>query len=78
MSARTVMATNKRHKKAYTQSGSLEGSTGPLMGVVRNFIFVLWIKRSKYQPADDKSSLKGAWSGSRDPFLHLGDQVCSG
>ena len=48
------------------------------MGVVRNFIFVLWIKGSKYQPADDKSSLKGAWSGSRDPFLHLGDQVCSG
>jgi len=36
------------------------------MAVVRNFKFGLYVKGSKFQPADDKSSLKGAWSGSRD------------
>jgi len=36
------------------------------MGVVRNFEFDLYVNGSKSQPADDKSSLKGAWSGSRD------------
>ena len=41
------------------------------MGVVRNFKFGLWVNGSKSQPADVESSLKGAWSGSRDSFLHF-------
>jgi len=41
------------------------------MGVVRNCKFGLYVNGSKSQPADDKSSLKGAWSGSRDTFLNF-------
>jgi len=42
-----------------------------VMGVVRNCKFGLYVNGSKSQPADDKSSLKGAWSGSRDTFLNF-------
>ena len=41
------------------------------MGVVRNFKFGLYVKSSKSQPADVKSSLNGAWSGSRDTFYNF-------
>ena len=41
------------------------------MSVVRNFKFGLYVNGSKSQPADVKPSLKGAWSGSRDSFLHF-------
>jgi len=41
------------------------------MGVVRNLKFGLQVNGSKRQPADVKSSLKGAWSGSRDTFLEF-------
>jgi len=43
------------------------------MGVVRNFNFGLQVNGSKSQPADDKSSLNGAWPGSRHPFLRFLD-----
>jgi len=33
------------------------------------------VDRSKSQAADDKSSVKWAWSGSRDPFIHFGDVI---
>jgi len=36
------------------------------MSVVRNFKFGLYVNGSKSQPADEKYSLKAAWSGSRD------------
>jgi len=36
--------------------------------VVRNFKFGLQVNGSKSQPVDDKSSLKEAWSWSRDTF----------
>ena len=39
-----------------------------IMGAARNFKFGLWVSGSKSQPADDNSSLKGAWSLSRDIF----------
>jgi len=39
-----------------------------VMAVVRNFKFGLSVNGSKSQMADDKSSLKGAWSWSRDTF----------
>jgi len=38
------------------------------MGVVRNFKFGPWDNGSKSQPADDKLSQKGPWSGLRDTF----------
>jgi len=38
------------------------------MDVVRNFKFGLWINGSKFQPADDKSSLKGV---SQDHVIHF-------
>jgi len=41
-------------------------------GEPRNFKFVTLIYHSKSHPADEKSSLKGAWSGSREQFLHCG------
>ena len=42
-----------------------------IMGKVRDFEFGGWVNHSMSQPADDKSSLKGAWSGSRDLFLNF-------
>jgi len=39
-----------------------------VMDVVRNFKCGLQVNCSKSQLVDDKSSLKGAWSGSRDTF----------
>jgi len=35
-------------------------------------IFLTLIYHSKSHPADEKSSLKGAWSGSHEQFLHCG------
>ena len=37
-----------------------------------NFKFGTLTCHSKSHPADEKSSLKGAWSGSREQFLHCG------
>jgi len=37
----------------------------------RPFKFGLWVNGSKSQPDDDKSSLKGTWSWSRDTFLNF-------
>jgi len=37
-------------------------------GEPKDFKFGTLIYRSKSHPADKKSSLKGAWSGSVDPF----------
>jgi len=37
-------------------------------GEPRDFKFCTLILRGNSQPADEKSSLKGAWSGSGDPF----------
>jgi len=34
----------------------------------RHFKFGMWVEHSKSQPTDDKLSLKGAWSLSRDLF----------
>jgi len=34
----------------------------------RDVKFGIWIDRSKFKPMDDKESLKGAWSRSREPF----------
>jgi len=48
-----------------------------IMGVVRNFKFGLQVNSIKSQPANVKLSLKGAWSGSRDSFLHFGAQAIS-
>jgi len=42
-----------------------------IMGVVRNLKFGLQVNGSKRQPADVKSSLKWAWSGSRDTFFEF-------
>jgi len=39
-----------------------------VMGEPRDFKFGTLIYHSKSHPADEKSSLKGAWSGSADPF----------
>ena len=41
------------------------------MAVVRNFKFGLYVSGSKSQFADDKSSMKGAWLGSRDTFYNF-------
>ena len=41
------------------------------ISVVRNFIFGLQVSGSKSQPADDKSALIGACSGSRDTFQNF-------
>jgi len=37
----------------------------------RDFKFVIQVNHSKSHPADEKSSLKGAWSGSRSRFRIL-------
>jgi len=37
-------------------------------GEPRDFKFGTLTYHSKSHPADEKSSLKGAWSGSADPF----------
>jgi len=42
-----------------------------VMGEPRDFKFGTLIYHSKSHPADEKSSLKGAWSGSGDPFLNF-------
>jgi len=42
------------------------------MGVVTQFKFGLLVNGSKSQPAEEKHSWKGAWSGSREQFLHCG------
>jgi len=39
-----------------------------VMGEHRDFIFGTLTYHSKSHPADEKSSLKGAWSGSGDQF----------
>ena len=39
-----------------------------VMGVVRKFKFGMYVSGSKSQLAGDKSSLKGAWSGSHNTF----------
>jgi len=36
----------------------------------RDFVFGTLTYHSKSHPAEEKSSLKGAWSGSREQFLH--------
>ena len=38
----------------------------------RHFKFGMWFERSKFQPTDDKLSLIGAWSLSRDLFIFFG------
>jgi len=38
------------------------------MGLDRTFKFGLYVNGSKSQSADEKYSLKGAWSESRDTF----------
>ena len=43
----------------------------------RHFKFGLQVYHSKSQPADDKLSLKGAWSGSCDPFVNFRAPVLS-
>jgi len=45
--------------------------------VDRHFKFGLQVYHSKSQPADDKLSLKGAWSGSCDPFVNFRAPVLS-
>jgi len=37
-------------------------------GNLRHFKFGMWFEHSTSQPTDDKLSLKGAWSLSRDLF----------
>jgi len=39
-----------------------------ITGEPRDFKFGTLTYHSKSHPADEKSSLKGAWSGSADPF----------
>ena len=41
-------------------------------GKPRDFVFGILTYHSKSHPAAEKSSLKGAWSGSREQFLHCG------
>ena len=41
----------------------------------RDFKFGTLICHSKSHPANEKSSLKGAWSGSVDPFLNFTPHV---
>jgi len=41
------------------------------MGEPKDFKFGALIHHSKPHPADDKASLKGAWSGSADLFLEF-------
>ena len=41
------------------------------MGERRDFKFGTFTYLSKSHPADEKSSLKGAWSGSGDPILEI-------
>ena len=41
-------------------------------GEPRDFVFGTLTDHSKSHPAEEKSSLKGAWSGSREQFLHCG------
>jgi len=46
-------------------------------GEHRDFKFGTLIYHSKFHPADEKSSLKGAWSGSADPFYNFTPHVKS-
>ena len=46
-------------------------------GEARDFKFGTLIYHSKSHPADEKSSLKGAWSGSGDPILNFTPHVIS-
>jgi len=39
-----------------------------LMGEISDFKFDGQVNHSTFQPADDKLSLKGAWSGSQERF----------
>jgi len=41
------------------------------MGEPRDFKYGTLTHHGKFHPADEKSSLKGAWSGSGDPFLEF-------
>ena len=43
-----------------------------ITGEPKDFKFGTLIYHSKSHPADEKSSLKGAWSRSREQFLHCG------
>jgi len=47
------------------------------MGEPRDFVFYTLTYHSKSHPAEEKSSLKGAWSGSADPFLNFTPHVKS-
>jgi len=44
-------------------------------GEPKDFKFGTLIYHSKSHPADKKSSLKGAWSGSADPFYNFTPHV---
>jgi len=46
-------------------------------GEPRDFKFGTLTYHSKFHPADEKSSLKGAWSGSADPFYNFTPHVIS-
>jgi len=56
-----------RSKKKFVCRDSNAG----IAAAFRDFKFGTLIYHSKSHPADEKSSLKGAWSGSREQFLHL-------
>jgi len=45
------------------------------MASARDFKFGEHVDHSKSQPADDKLSLKGAWSLSRDLFWKISDNI---
>ena len=47
------------------------------MGKIRDFKLGTLIYHSKSHPTDEKSSLKGAWSGSADPFYNFTPRVKS-
>jgi len=46
-------------------------------GEPRDFIFGTLTYHSKSHPAEEKSSLKGAWSGSNNPFYNFTPDVIS-
>jgi len=48
------------------------------VGGVRDFKFIRQVDRSKYQPSDDKPSLKGAWSGHVNHMKFGGTNYISG
>jgi len=47
-------------------------------GEPRDFIFGTLTYHSKSHPAEEKSSLKGAWSGSGDPFYNFTPNLRNG